>query len=165
MTTSMNERIHFFMKIYISHFILERVDVSCVCEVSGNKDRLLYWPQVLLTIAALLSHLGWGCSTMGHWGPKALCLSLALTSASCPQLNRTALGTWLYYCLTTTCFRCSPLISTGASLDWRLGRGSIYNKSIELFFDFRRAMVFSYLLSKLKNKMSLAGKMKTPVTN
>ena len=30
MTTSMNERTHFFIKIYLSHFILERVDVGCV---------------------------------------------------------------------------------------------------------------------------------------
>ena len=30
--TSMNERTHFFIKIYLSHFILERVDVSVVCE-------------------------------------------------------------------------------------------------------------------------------------
>ena len=28
----MNERTHFFIKIYFSHFILERVDVSVVCE-------------------------------------------------------------------------------------------------------------------------------------
>ena len=30
--TSMNEQTHFFIKIYLSHFILERVDVSVVCE-------------------------------------------------------------------------------------------------------------------------------------
>ena len=30
------------------------------------------------------SWLGW--STVGHWGPKVLCLPLALISASCPQL-------------------------------------------------------------------------------
>ena len=30
--TSMNERTHFFIKIYLSHFILERVDVSEMCE-------------------------------------------------------------------------------------------------------------------------------------
>ena len=30
--TSMNEWTHFFIKIYLSHFILERVDVSVVCE-------------------------------------------------------------------------------------------------------------------------------------
>ena len=28
----MNKRTHFFIKIYLSHFILERVDVSVVCE-------------------------------------------------------------------------------------------------------------------------------------
>ena len=31
-----------------------------------------------------------GCSTVGHRGPKALCLLLALNSASCPQLIPTA---------------------------------------------------------------------------
>ena len=30
-----------------------------------------------------------GLLNRGHWGPKALCLPLALTSASCPQLTRT----------------------------------------------------------------------------
>ena len=34
-----------------------------------------------------------GCSTVGHWGPKALRLQLALNSASCPQLSPTATGT------------------------------------------------------------------------
>ena len=29
---SMNERTDFFIKIYLSHFILERVDISVVCE-------------------------------------------------------------------------------------------------------------------------------------
>ena len=29
---SMNKQIHFFIRIYISHFILERVDVTVVCE-------------------------------------------------------------------------------------------------------------------------------------
>ena len=62
-----------------------------VCERRvGDWDRLLFWPKVLLsTIAALLSHLDWGCSTVGHWGPKALRLPLALNSPSCPQLQLT----------------------------------------------------------------------------
>ena len=103
----MNKRTHFFIKIYLSHFILERV-MFLVCERwAGDGDRLLYWPQVLLTIAALLPHLGWGCSTVGHWGSQALCLLLALTLASCLQLAWTALGTWLYNWLMPTCFRCS----------------------------------------------------------
>ena len=86
--------------------------------------------QILLTIAALLSHLGWGCSTMGHWGPKALGLPLALTSASYPQLTPTPTDSsrlcpgyiivWRPPASTIL-----PLIYTGASLDWQLGGGSI----------------------------------------
>ena len=106
--TSMNEWTHFFIKIYLSHFILGRVDVGCVWEMNWRRGQTVILTQVLLTIAALLSpHLSWGCSTVGHWRPKALCLPLALASASCLQLTRTAPGTWLYYCLTTTCFHCS----------------------------------------------------------
>ena len=49
-----------------------------------------------------------GCSSVGHWGPKVLCLQLGLTSlASCLRLTRSAPSTWLYYCLTSTCFHCS----------------------------------------------------------
>ena len=129
MTTSMNERTHFFIKIYLSHIILERVDVGCVWEVSWRLGQTAtYWPKVLLTIAALLSQIDWGCSTVGHWGPKALCL--ALTSASCPQLNPTATdssrlcpGYIFVWCPPASAVL--PLIYTGKSLDWRLDRGSI----------------------------------------
>ena len=56
----MNERTHFFIKIYLSHFILERVDAGCVWEVSWRRGQTAtYWPTVPLTIAALLSHSGW----------------------------------------------------------------------------------------------------------
>ena len=44
---------------------------------------------LLSTIVALLHHLGWNCSTVDHWGPKALNLQLVLTSASCLKLTRT----------------------------------------------------------------------------
>ena len=63
--------------------------------------------QVLLTIAALFHLILAGVAQ--PWvteGPKP-CLPLALTSVSCLQLTRTTPGTWLYYCLTFTCFRCS----------------------------------------------------------
>ena len=70
MTTSTNERTHFFIKVYLSHFIFERV-MLVVCEIwDGDRDRLLYWPKILLTIAAFLSHLVLGCSTVGHLGPQ-----------------------------------------------------------------------------------------------
>ena len=73
-------------------------------------------------------------STVGHWGPKALCLPLALTSASCPQLTRTAPGTWLYYYLCPPASAVLPLIYTGTSLDWRFSRGSLSRMTQKLNF-------------------------------
>ena len=43
-------------------------------EVSGDKERLQYWPQVLLTIAALLSHIAWVAQPWVTEGRKALSL-------------------------------------------------------------------------------------------
>ena len=96
MTISMNERTHFFIKIYLSHFILERV-MFLVCERwVGDGDRLLFWSKVLLSIAALLSHLGWVAQPWVTEGPKpSVCrwlsirhlvfnwLQLQLTQAVC----------------------------------------------------------------------------------
>ena len=120
----MNERTHFFIKIYPSHFILERVAkglMLVVCERwVGDGERLLFGSQVL-TIAALLPHLGWGCSTVGYWGPKALCLPLALNTESCLQLTPICSNRLGHLPASAVL----QLLYTGASLDWRLGRGSI----------------------------------------
>ena len=103
----MNKQTHFFIKIYLSYFILKRVDVGWVWEMSWRWGQTAILTQVLLaTIAALLPHLGWGCTE----GPKpSVCrwLSLRHLVPSWLQLGRTASGTWLYYCLMPTCFRCS----------------------------------------------------------
>ena len=128
----MNERTHFFIRIYLSHFILDRVDVGCVWEVRWRRGQTAtYWPKVLLTIAALVPHFGWGCSTVGHWGPKAPCLPLALTRASCPQLQleltKPSVAPGYIIVSRSPASAVPPFIYTGASLDWWLGRGSIYN--------------------------------------
>ena len=72
MITLTNERTHFFIKIYLSHFILERV-MFVVCErwVGDRGRTAILTPSSSSTIAAFLSHLGLGCSTMGHWGPQS----------------------------------------------------------------------------------------------
>ena len=110
------------------------------------------------------------CSTVGHWRPQALSLQadshagiLSPTDSNCNWnsnwLTQAVCGTWLYDCLTSTCFlwayASAPnsttstgqgdipisstgctcfavllLIYTGASLDWRLGRGSVCYKRI-----------------------------------
>ena len=111
----MNERTHFFIKICLSHFILERV-MFFVCE---------RWVQrrgqtVILTQSSSRDHSStsfssWlGCSTVGHWGPKALCLQLVWIRHLVPnwlqlqlELTQAVCGTWLYNCLTTTCFHYS----------------------------------------------------------
>ena len=71
-----------------------------------------------------------GCSTMGHWGPKALRLPLALNSASCPQLTPTLtdssrLCPGYIFVWRLPASAVLLLIYTGASLDWQLSRGSI----------------------------------------
>ena len=124
----MNERTHFFIKIYLSLFILERVDVGCVWEMSWRRGlTATYWPQVLLTIAALFLILAGVAQTWVTEGrPKALCLPLALTSASCPQLSPTGSNCLGYIIVSQPpASAVLPHIYTGASLDWRLGRGSI----------------------------------------
>ena len=133
--TSMNKRTHIFIKIYLSHFILERVDVGCVWEVSWRRGQTaIYWPQVLLTIAALLSHSGYAAQPWVTEGPKpSVCrwhlilhlvlnwLQLQLTHSVCVLV---------IFLFDATCFR--PLIYTGASLDWWLCRGSICYKYTHL---------------------------------
>ena len=62
--------------INLSHFIFRKGDVCCVWEISGDKDRFYIDPSSSSTIAALLPHLDWGCSTVGHWGlqsPQSAC--------------------------------------------------------------------------------------------
>ena len=62
------------------------------------KDIMWCIRTVVLTQNSSLDHsstssLSWlGCSTVGHWGCKALCLLLALTSASSLQLTLYSVG-------------------------------------------------------------------------
>ena len=123
--TSMNEGTHFFIKIYLSHFILERFDVSCVWEMSWRQGQTAtYWLQVLLTIAALLLILA-GLLNCGLLRAQALCLELVLTPlASYLQLTQ-AVCVLVIFLFDPHLL---PLIYTGASLDWQLGWESICNK-------------------------------------
>ena len=107
-----------------------------VCERwVGDGDRLLYWPNVFSTIAALLSHLRWVAQPWVTDGPKPSVCKLVLTLrhpvSNWQQLSRAPGYIIVWRSLASAVF---PLIYTGASLDWRLGRGSIYNKfAIETF--------------------------------
>ena len=90
----MNERKHFFIKIYFSYFILERVDAGFVWEVSWRRGQTAtYWPKVLQTIAAPLLLSGWAAQQWVAEGHKPSVCKPILTLASCPQMTPTATGT------------------------------------------------------------------------
>ena len=127
MLTSMNERTRFFTKRSLSHIIL---DVSVVCERWVETGTTAILTQVhLLTIAALLLHLGLGCSTGDHRGPQPTVCKLVLTLIFLSPTNSSAAGTCLYSFITPTCFRFFFCLFTQVHL-WRLGQGSIYNNWI-----------------------------------
>ena len=111
--TSMNERTNtlLYKNIYLSHFILERVDISVVYEKwvqTAILTQLLLWPEHAVlssrTHLALLPHLGRGCSTWVRWGLLSVC-KLALTLAFLSPTDSTAAGICLYSFITPTCFR------------------------------------------------------------
>ena len=167
----MNERTLFFMKIYLPHFIRKGWCWLCVRgELETGTD--CYILTQSSSEHSSTSFSSWlGLLNRGHWGMQPLSLQagsqfgiLSPTDSNCDWnwtdsnwVAQVVCGTWLYNCLTYTCFlwayACAPnsttstgqgvfpisstgctcfavllLIYTGASLDWRLGRGSIcYN--------------------------------------
>ena len=87
-------------------------------------------PKFFLIIAALLPHLGWVAQPWVTEGPKpSVCrwLSIRHLVSNWLQLPRTqavcVLAIYLYWRPPASAVL--PLIYTGASLDWRLGQGSV----------------------------------------
>ena len=175
MTTSMNERTHFFIKIYLSHFILERAAIGlrkgwcwlCVSgELETGTDCYILTPSS--SDHSSTSFAFWlGCSTGGHWGPKPSVLSWfslrrhPISNCDWNSLPRTdqlkssvAPGYIIVWHPPAFCGRThlhriqprpqvkvifrhprpdAPVLYTGASLDWRLNRGSMcYTTSYSL---------------------------------
>ena len=98
-----DERTHFYRKIYLSHFILERVAKRlCVRGELETEQTATYWPQIPLSLATLLSR-STGLLNRRSWGPSPL-WELVLTTASYLQLTEPVCGTELYNCLISTCF-------------------------------------------------------------
>ena len=106
----MNERTHFFIKIYLPHFI-RKGDVSCVWEVSWRRGQTAtYWPKVFSNHSRT-SFASWvGSSTVGHWGLKPSVWSTfsllwhPISNWLQLQLYLQLSVSWLYFCLTSTCF-------------------------------------------------------------
>ena len=90
MTNFNNERTHFFIKISLSHFIFERVDVSvCVRDELEMGTDCYIPPSPSSTIAEFLPHLGWVAQPWVTEGRMPSVCKLILTLASYLQLNKT----------------------------------------------------------------------------
>ena len=120
---------------YTSHTLYERVAKGlCVRGELETEQTATCWPQVPLSMAALLSHSA-GMLNRGSCGPKPSArswFSLPRTATRTPtnRLQLTICGAGLYNCLTSTCTEFNPLyldIFDRMHLfpDWRLGRRSI----------------------------------------
>ena len=166
--TNFKERTNILLYKNIPLTLYSKGLILVVCErwCWRRKQTATYWPKVLLaTIAALLPHLGWAAQPWVAEGPSPLSgagfhsaefyLQLRLElNWHWLELTQAVYGTWLYNCLTSTCFlwahASAPnsttstgqgdiptsltgcicltvllLIYTGASPNWRIGRGSI----------------------------------------
>ena len=109
-----DERTHFFRKIYLSHFIRERVDVGYVWEVSCRENRLPHIdPKFLCIIAALLPYSA-GLLSRGPECPSPL----SGAGSHNGILSPTATGT-----RTVTATRtelCQPRTPTNSNRLWHL---------------------------------------------
>ena len=111
--TSMNERTHFFIK-NISLTLYSRKGWCWLCvrgELETGTDCYIL-TQALLTIAALLSHPGLGLLNCGSLraqsSPSTAGSQFGISSPTDSNSNWLKPSvSWLYFCLTSTCFRCS----------------------------------------------------------
>ena len=69
--TSMNERTHFFIKIYLSHFILDKVMfLLCVRDKLETGTDCYIDPKLFFDHSSTSFSSWMCCSTVGHWGPQ-----------------------------------------------------------------------------------------------
>ena len=140
--TSMNEQTHFFIKIYLSHFILERVDVDCVWKMSWRRGQ-----TVILTQSSSDHSSTPSSSWLGFLNRGSLRAQSPLSAAGSHfGILSSTDSNWLepprvpgyIIVLRPPASAVLPLIYTSASLDWRLGRGSICYASKLLILGERR---------------------------
>ena len=131
----MNERIHFFIK-NIPLTLNSRKGWCWLCVrgelETGTDCYILTTSSSDHSRTSFAFWLGW--STVGHWGPQALSLQAdshtGILSPNWLQLRKelpkpsVAPDFMIVFCPPASA--APPLIYTGVSLDWRLGRGSIY---------------------------------------
>ena len=149
-------------------------DVSCVWEGSWKRGQTAILTQSSSDHSSTSSSFWLGCSSVGHRGRKPSVCKLILTLASCPPTDSNSNWNWpkpsvapgYIIILCPPASAVPPLIYTGASLDWRLGRGSIYNIYLPIsayvwdatfFLFFEMTLIFELLrkIWKIKTQYNL----------
>ena len=107
--TNFNERTNtlLYKNISLTHYS-RKGDVCCVWEMSWRRGQAAILTQVLLTIVALLSpHLGLGLLNHGSLRAQSPLSAAGFHFGILSPTDSNRSGTWLYYFLMPTCFRCS----------------------------------------------------------
>ena len=133
----MNERTHFFIK-NIPLTLYSWKDWSWLCvigELETGTDCYILTPSS--SDHCSISFAFWlGCSTVGHWGLQAdsHAVILSPTDSNCNwnwlELTQAVCGTWLYNCLTFTCFLWAYASATITEFNPSTGQGDIPISSI-----------------------------------
>ena len=82
-------------------------DVCCVWEVSGDKDGLLFWPKFFLAHSSTSSSSWLGLLNRGSLRAQSPLSAAGSHFGFLSPTDSNRLCTWLFYCLTPTCFCCS----------------------------------------------------------
>ena len=134
----MNKWTHFLIKISLALYSRNGWCWLCVREWAEDGDRLLYWPKVLLNIAALLPHLGWVAQPWVTESPKPSVSCWLSIQHLVSNWLEPPLGTWLYNCLMPSCFHCSSTY-LHRCISWLTARSRVnmlHIFKINLFFLF-----------------------------
>ena len=131
MTTSVTNEYTSLQKYKSLTLYFRKGDVCSVWEMNWRQGQTAILTQVLLTIAALLSHLSWVAQPWVTKGPKPSVCELVLHAGILSPTDSNRLSTWLYYYLRPPASAVLPLIYTGASLDWRYWK--IYLIQLKIF--------------------------------
>ena len=129
-----NERTNtlLYKNMYLSHTLFSMF-LWCVRDGWRQGQTAILTQLLLLTISALLPHLGWGCSTRDRWGPQPSVCKLALTPAFLYPTNSTAASTCLYSFIMPTCFRFFFHLFTQVHL-WLMAQSRVNIQHLDQFF-------------------------------
>ena len=135
MTISITNEYTSFQKYKSLTFYFRKGDVLlCVRDEWRQGPTAILTQVLLLSIAALLSHFGWGCSTVGHWGPSPLQAGFHFgIPVSTARRQR---APCLYYFLTSTCFRSSSAY-LHRRISWLTARSRVHIQQHHYNFSIR----------------------------